>query len=246
MDPKTLEQHLMTDPDRDNPDVAEAVASSQDCARVVEDSRRFEDELGQALKIPERPGLADKIIASRTADPVGPGRAWLLATAAAVCLGVGLVTFQLLPESNPDDRDMDAVWSHLAAHWAHDGVSVLAASETVRGGSDNVRALLDYLGISVDTGLADRFALGKICPTPDGRGAHLILDTEEGPITLIVMPRTQSPAAPASQTLSDGQEAWLVSLGHGSVAVIAHPNQGAHDIARQIRQQISIDDALRL
>lgn len=246
MDSTSLRQHLMTDPDPENPEVVEAVRSSQECAEVLRDSQRFEKMLGSALNLPSRPGLAADIIARRNAVDQGPGLSWMLAAAAAVVLTIGVVTVQFLPDSDPRHQGSEDVWIHLASHWEHDGADVLAASQTMHSQADDIEALLVGLGIAVDPALSARFTLGKICPTPDGDGAHLVLDTAEGPITLIVMPRTRVPDTPTAQRLHDGQEAWLVGLGRGSVAVIADPELGAYDIARQIRQQISIDDSLLL
>jgi hypothetical protein len=236
----------MTDPDPENPDVIEAARSSRECADVLRESQRFEQQLAAALEVPARPGLAADLIARRQALPQGPGISWMLATAAAVVLAVGVVTFQFLPDSKPGDPDLGEVWRHLASHWEHDGAQVLAASQSMRSEASDIADLLGGLGVDVDTELTARFTLGKICPTPDGDGAHLILDTEDGPITLIVMPDTPAPETPTARRLHDGQEAWLVGLNRGSVAVIADPNRGAFEIARRIRQQISIDDSLRL
>jgi len=246
MDSTNLRQHLMTDPDPENPEVVEAARSSKDCAEVLRESQRFEERLAGALEIPSRPGLAADIIARRNAMHQGPGLSWMLATAAAVVLAVGVVTVQFLPDSEPRYQGSEDVWLHLANHWEHDGADVLAASQTMHSEADDIETLLVGLGIDVDPALSARVTLGKICPTPDGDGAHLVLDTAEGPITLIVMPRTRVPETPTAQRLHDGQEAWLVGLERGSVAVIADPELGAYDIARQIRQQISIDDSLLL
>jgi len=236
----------MTDPDPENPEVVEAARSSQECAEVLQESQRFEKELASALDIPPRPGLAADIIARRNTMHQGPGLSWVLATAAAVVLAVGVVTVQFLPDSEPQYLGSEEVWRHLANHWEHDGADVLAASQTMHSQPDDIETLLIGLGIDVDPALSAQVTLGKICPTPDGDGAHLVLDTAEGPITLIVMPGTRVPETPTAQRLHDGQEAWLVGLERGSVAVIADPELGAYDIARQIRQQISIDDSLLL
>ena len=39
--------------------------------------------------------------------------------------------------------------------------------------------------------LADRIGFIKFCPTPGGRGAHMVVNTEHGPVTVIFMPTTR-------------------------------------------------------
>jgi len=246
MDEQVLTHHLMIDPDPKNPELVEAARSSKECADALQDSQRFEKELGEALMLPVHPGRAEDVIARRQAQQRAPALPWMLASAAAVLLAVGVAAVQFLPENDSQARDLDGVWLHVAEHWQHDGARVLAASQIMQSEGDDIESLLAGLGVDIAPELTARVTLGKLCPTPDGNGAHLILDSDDGPITLIVMPGARAPGPPTAQALRDGQQAWLVGLDHGSVAVIANPDQGAFDIARQIRRQISIDDPLLL
>jgi hypothetical protein len=247
MDSRTLEQHLMTDPDPTNPEVVDAARSDADCAAVLRDSEQFERDLRAAMTLPSRPGLAQDIIERRRAKQGRPELPWMLATAAAVTLAIGVVALQMIPgqHDHPHSNSSD-VWVQLAEHWSYDGQQALASSQTASSTPEDIEALLSGLGIDVDRDLIDRVRLGKICPTPSGKGAHLVLTTEDGPITLILMPRTEAPPLPSSQTLSDGKEAWLIGLENGSMAVIADPDQGAFDLARRLGQQVQMGDHVSL
>jgi len=248
MDLQSLKKRLMSDPDFSDPDIQAAARADRDCADAVESARAFEADLATALKVRAPRGLADRVIARQRQAGGRPEMPWMLATAAALMLSVGVVSFQLLSE--PDDGHPELaghdIWAHLAWHWDYDGARALEVSQTNQTSPNEVRALLDELGLRLAPELLAQVQLGKACPTPDGRGAHLILTTADGPITLMIMPQTQVPLAPASATLDNGLEAWLVNLERGSVAVLAEPGRNAHELARQLQQQVSVNDGLQL
>lgn len=246
MDSNSLKQHLMTDPDPDNPEVVDAARNSEDCAEILRESQQFEAQLQAALAVPSRPNLAQDIMARQKADAHGPELPWMLATAAAVTLTIGVVAMQLIPAEEHGHHGHGDVWVHLTEHWSHDGAEVLASSQTMNSQPEEIERLLAGLGVDADPRLIAQVSLGKVCPTPDGDGAHLVLNTAEGPITLIIMPSTESPPLPSSQTMSDGKEAWLVGLEQGSMAVIADPDQDAFELARQLGEQVSVSDTLSL
>ena len=58
----------------------------------------------------------------------------------------------------------------------------------------------------------------KYCPTPAGKGAHMVINTDQGPITVIFMPDTT--VTDGDIVEFDGMKAQLVSLERGSAAII--------------------------
>jgi hypothetical protein len=75
--------------------------------------------------------------------------------------------------------------------------------------------------------LAGKVSLIKFCPTPAGMGAHLVVNTASGPVTIIFMP--DSLVTDGEMFAFDGMQAQLVGLGRGSAAVIGTPSQ---DVAK--------------
>ena len=63
----------------------------------------------------------------------------------------------------------------------------------------------------------------KYCPTPDGKGVHMILNTETGPVTVFYMPDTQ--VTDKELLAFDNMEAILVDLQSGSAAIIGPDQQ---------------------
>ena len=247
MDRDELEKRLMQDPDFNDPAIRQAVEHDPECARIVAEARAFEQKLEQAVSVRAPRDLGDRIIARQRAHGRRPELPWMLSTAAALALAVTLLVFQTLDRSAIErGQSPDEIWVHLASHWHHDGPQALAASRQSQTSTEELSTLLGGLGVELAPEILSRVRLGKACPTPDGRGAHLVLTTDDGPITLMIMPRTPAPMAPASATLESGLEAWLVNLDHGSMAVLAEPGRDAHALARALQNQVSVNESLSL
>jgi hypothetical protein len=76
----------------------------------------------------------------------------------------------------------------------------------------------------------------KYCPTPDGKGVHMVLNTEHGPVTVILMPATS--VDERESRLSNGMQARLVSLSRGSVAVMGADAATVEALALWARESI--------
>ena len=133
---------------------------------------------------------------------------------------------------------MGDLQQHLAWHWQHDGPQVLAISAAGRTQADpnQIQQVLAEFGIQLEPEMLEQVRLTKFCPTPDGAGAHIVLNTESGPVTLYYMPRTRVPSSPTRMRLEDGMEAVALNVERGSLAVIAesrygYARTGARDLA---------------
>ena len=129
------------------------------------------------------------------------------------------------------------------AHFQTVCPSPLASSKTA--GSITAGAPCD-LGVHVEHELMETIRLAKFCPTPDGRGAHAVLETDGGPVTLFYMPRSQAPDAPRKVSLPDGKEGWLINVERGSMALIADSGRDARDLADEIQRQLSFTPGANL
>lgn len=96
--------------------------------------------------------------------------------------------------------------------------------------------MLAALDVEAAPALADIVGVIKYCPTPDGRGVHMVLDTESGPVTVIFMPET---AVVDRGTLQfDDVEAMLVQLQSGSAVIIAPELQQIADVYSMVQSSI--------
>ena len=125
-------------------------------------------------------------------------------------------------------------------HWQYDGPQVLAAAAgRVQADPDHVQRVLSEFGVQLEPELLDQVRLTKFCPTPDGAGAHIVLATASGPVTLYYMPRTRLPSSPASIPLEGGMEAVALNVERGSLAVIADAGTDTPELAREIARQLA-------
>ncbi len=246
MELKAFKERLLTDPDFNDPEIVAARRSDPAFEAIATEAASFEALLRRSLQVRPPPRLAETIILRHSTQiQRRPETPWMLATAAALMLAVGAVSFNLFQTGTEHARHAD-VWSHLDWHWQYDGARAMEMSQIESTEPTEVVGLLASLGVNAEPELLSQVQLGKACPTPNGRGAHLILTTQDGPITLMILPNTQVPNAPTSATLANGMEAWVVNLEHGSMAVIAEPGRLSHQLARQLQQQVSTSGAIEL
>lgn len=187
--------------------------SSPEFEQAAIDAERFEAKLGHALSIPAPERLEEGLmmIARSPSVPVKQKGWWPIALAASVLIAVGAAG--LTWKMNPS---FDSVEDYLVYHYRQDGQKQLSRAD---GASANeVSALLLELNVRTTPALTDIVGLIKYCPTPDGKGVHMILNTQDGPVTVIYMPDTQ--VTDGEVFAFDNMEAILVDLQRGSAAII--------------------------
>ena len=207
-------KHLLgAEPRSGDPDFQRARHSSPEFEQAAADAERFETKLERATSIPAPDGLIEDIMAitRRSSEPVKTRGWWPMALAASVLLAVGAagLTWNM-------NRGWDSVEDYLVYHYRHDGEKVMARADG--GTASDVQAILSELDVQASPALADIVGLIKYCPTPDGKGVHMILNTESGPVTVIYMPHTE--VTDGEMLAFDNVEALLVELQSGSAAII--------------------------
>ncbi len=213
-EPRETAEAWRSDPNADS-SRAEAVAAAE----------RFEDSLEGALRLPvDESSLLEDILAvpSGAGRRSGPPR-WL-AMAASVVLVVGIAGVAWWSQQSGEPN----LERYVAGHYRHDGAEVLARRSE---GADaaQVASVLASLGATASADLAAQVQFIKFCPTPDSRGAHMVLATDAGPVTVIFMPavRVDEPTV----IRFDGVNAQVIGLTSGAAAII-----GADDGAAQALQ----------
>ncbi|NIP18100.1 MAG: DUF3379 family protein, partial [Xanthomonadales bacterium] len=194
----------------------------------------FERKLQRAVEIGVDEAVLDDIldIPNRSASEAATRRppAWL-AMAAGILLVAGVAGIVWLQGPRPT-----TVEEYVAQHHFHDGVHLL---DRTAGTSDpdEAREILAGLGLDTDSLLAGRIAVIKYCPTMDGRGIHMVVNTENGPIQVIYMPAT--PVEDGKDFRFEQMHAHLVSLDRGSAAVIGSLGQPVTGLDALLRQSLT-------
>ena len=204
---------LGAEPRNSDPEFRRACHSSPEFEEEAREAGEFEDKLERALALSAPAGLLEDLVAVSRQTPSQPGKRHVLRYALAASLFVAVGAAGIVWKMTPG---WDSVEEYLVDHYRHDGISLMA-----RTGSDStadVQAILSELSIQVSPELADIVGVIKYCPTPDGKGVHMILNTNDGPVTVFYMPETE---VTDGETLAfDGVEAVLVELRSGSAAII--------------------------
>jgi len=215
-------RQLGTDPNSQDPEFLRVRDSAPEFVQAANESTQFERKLARAVAVPVAPNvLADLKETTRTTAG-GPIRWRYYAMAAGVLLAITAagITWRM------NALKFASVEQYVAYHYHHDGEDVLARANGQR--ADNIEEVLSGFNVKLAPGLAGMVSLIKFCPTPAGMGAHLVVNTSSGPVTIIFMPDTV--VADGEMLAFDGMQAQLVGLGRGSAAVIGTSSQNVAEL----------------
>ena len=229
MDFSEFKRLLGADPRNRDPEFLRARASSAEFEQEAAEADRLEALLDRAVSLPVPEELMAEIrsIPERRTEP--RRRAWPLAMAAGLLIAVGAagLIWQMTPS-------WGSVEDYVADHYRHDGAALLARADGEV--ADEVQSLLAEFDVEALPALAGIIGVIKYCPTPDGKGVHMVLNSERGLVTVIYMPDT--PVTDRKAITFDDREALLVALKSGSAAIIGSPQQRISDLYALIQDSI--------
>jgi len=224
-----FKRRLGEDPLNMDDEMLRARQSSPEFEQAATEAEAFERSLNAALNVAAPTDLL-KNISAITETPAKQRRWAPLAMAASLIMAVGAagIVWQ-------QTHQWESVEAYVADHYHYDGANVIehAADQMSELDINNLMARFDASAIPELAGL---IGFVKVCPTPDGKGAHMVLNTESGPVSVIFMPKTQ---------VTDGEvlefeqaHAYLVNLDVGSAVIIAPQGQPIEQYAAMIRSSI--------
>ena len=222
------------DPWNRDPEILRARNSAPEFEAAAAEAEAFEEKLQSALHIQPPADLLEGIKGiSREVENIQPAkqRRWMpLALAASLLIAVGAVGMVW-----KQSRQWDNVEAYLADHYSIDGDALVAQATDIVSEQDIAR-IMASLNASADQQLSGRIKFIKFCPTPEGRGAHMVVSTDQGPMTIIFMPKTQ--VTDGEMVKFDQMHAFLVSLEHGSAAIIGKQSQAVESMEAVIRESL--------
>jgi len=223
---------LGADPLNRDPETLRARNSAPEFEAAAAEAEAFEEKLRSALLVqPPADFLGDiKAISQQPAKQ----RNWVpLALAASLLITVGAVTLVW-----KQSHQWESVEAYVADHYSHDG-SKLVANATEFVAQKDIDKIMAKLGASAGEQLSGRIKFIKFCPTPEGRGAHMVVSTDQGPMTIIFMPEVQ--VADGEMVEFDQMHAMLVNLEHGSAAIIGEQGQAVESLQAMVRESLKTD-----
>ena len=217
------------DPLNQDPETLRARNSAPGFEAAATEAEAFEEKLQAALNVAAPVDLlAD--IKSITEQPA-KRRNWMpLAMAASVLLVIGAAGIVW-----KQTHSWDSVEAYVQDHYGHDGGSVLADATSFVANEDIIN-IMSRFGANVDETLSERIKFIKYCPTPDGKGVHMVVSTDQGPMTVLYMPETDVINGEIIQF--DQQHALLVSLQRGSAVIIGEKSQAIQDLEPTLRSSL--------
>ena len=231
MDFSEFKRLLGADPRNRDPEFLRARASSPEFEEAAADAERFEDLLTRAVAVPVPDQLIEEIRATpqRASSPGGRSRWMQMAMAAGLLIAIGAagLTWRM-------NTSWDSLEDYVSDHYRHDGPELLARADGRV--AENVQDLLGEFDVAALPALAEIVGVIKYCPTPDGKGVHMVLNSERGPVTVIYMPETS--VTDHEQFAFDEREAVLVELESGSAAIIGSAVQQIADLHDLVQESI--------
>lgn len=225
-------RRLGAEPRSEDPEFVAARDATPENRQAAFEADAFEATLERAVRLPEPEDLMDVIGSVALRPATGPNvlRArwpWALAASLLVAVGAAGVTWQM-------NRSWESVEAYVMDHYRHDGEKIITRSlESPYG---DVHEVLAEFGLDAAPQLAGIVSLVKFCPTPEGKGVHMILDTESGPVTVIYMPDAK--VTDREMMAFDDREALLLTVEGGAAAIIASPAQHVEDFYAMVHDAI--------
>lgn len=225
-----FKEWLAGDPLSREPETSRARENGPEFEQAALDEALFHEKLSAAINFDvDSQALADEIIANTFVERRGLPRWMALAASLVVVAGVAAILVENI--SQPD-----TIEEYVAVHFEHDGRKLLERAESPVP-ADKVRRIMASWDLEAAPELAERVTYIKKCFTMDGLGAHMVVQTDQGAVTLIVMPNTR--VNDGQLVAFDRMEAHLVALGGYSAAIISRPDQAVGDLENLVRSGIS-------
>jgi len=206
-----------------------ARGSAPEFEQAAVNTEAFEHKLESALRIQPPADLLENIqaIPQQSAQRFN----WMpLAMAASLLLAIGAVGVAW-----QQSQQLQQIEAYLAGHYAKDGPALL--QRAVGGVSEqSINRIMASLNATAGQQLVDRIQYIKFCPTPDGRGAHMVVSTPEGLVTIIFMPETL--VTDGKMIEFDQLHAYLVTLKHGSAAIIGTRAQPVESLKAVVKNAL--------
>ncbi|MEE8339227.1 MAG: DUF3379 family protein [Xanthomonadales bacterium] len=227
-------RQLGAEPHSRDPAFLRARQSSPEFVRAAQEADAFEKKLTRAVDLQLPDDMMERILqvsrspVETSATATTPWwRSMALAAGILIAVGAAGITWNM-------NRGWDNVNEYLADHYSHDGPGLVArAGEKT---TEDIQAIFALFNVKAAPELAKIVSVIKYCPTPDGKGVHMVLNTSAGPVTVIYMPATE---VNDRETLAfDGMHALLVSLEIGSAAIIGTGSQGISALYSVIQSSI--------
>ena len=193
------------------------------CARFETELHELDEDIRRVLDVPVPEQLAPRILlAQSTRCRRRQSRLWWLASAASLLLLVGLIV--AIVNQRADEPLEDVVVAHIRAEAHH-------LTERNDVPVEKLQNVLARVGQRV-VGDIGAINYAGVCPIGARNGAHLIIEGQRGPVTVLILPATVV-AQRRSIDVTD-LHGMILPAENGSIAIVGTPGEDLEPVARRI------------
>lgn len=222
-------KRLGADPWNRDPETLRARNSAAEFETAAMEAEAFEEKLQSLLRIQPPVELLDEIKAI-SKQPVKRRNLLPLALAASLLIAVGSIGLIW-----KNSRQWDTIEDYIADHYSLDGAAFIAQATDIVAEQEIIEILASLNAAALQQ-LSGRIRFIKFCPTPAGLGAHMVVSTDQGLMTIIFMPKTQ--VTDGEMVRFDQMHAFLVNFEYGSAAIIGRQSQTFTSLVTVIRNSL--------
>ena len=233
MDDLEFRRRILADPNDNSPDMATARNSSVNNRKLSDELQQLDAQIDNILKVDVPDDLADRIIfhqSGQSRDKPNKARFHLaIAASVAFVFGVllGQFNLQILPPTETTGIGQIALQHVYTEAPFIDGVD---ESVSLR----QVNAKLQPFGTNL-TELPGHVYYVNHCGFGDQNALHMVMETEEGKVTIFVVPEKST----TTSTFNDSQmKGVVVPLQHTSLIVVGEKGQDVAPIANTIKSEM--------
>ena len=224
-------RQLGAEPRNQEPEFLRARQSSPEFLQASADADAFEEKLNRAMSLSEpenmKKGLLEISLAPIQTVTKPGWQSMAMAAGLLVVIGAAGIGWNM-------NRGWDSVEEYLADHYGHDGPGLVAqAGENT---NKDIGKFFSRFDVEATPELANIVSIIKFCPTPDGKGIHMVLNTSEGPVSLIYMPDTE--VTDQELIVFGDMRALMVKLETGSAVIIGSESQSISTLYPLIQESI--------
>jgi hypothetical protein len=192
------------EPDSTNPEVVTHIESCPECARYRQELQAMDRLIYRALAV-DAPAETS---ASQPKQKQSTNRVWRMAASALITVLVGAMSLWLL-------TPRDSFAAEAIDHVKHEQFSLVRTSETVD--DKELEAVLAASRLRLKPGAA-RVSYAQSCLFRGQRVPHLVVQTEQGPVTALVV--TDAPTQQRKRFDEDGFQGEIISAPRGVIVVL--------------------------
>ncbi len=231
MNSTELKRALLADPTHLEPEQLRALEQDGELRAYFNEALELDGLIHQALQVAVPEDLEERLQtincgeAANTTSSVLP--TWLKGAALAASLGMVMMGYQLLGHGSLPDE--------IIAHIQHEPASLM---------SDHPVDIRDVKALFADFDLQLKAPLGKVtyltrCRIHGRSGIHMVLDTAQGRVTVLLIPSTKMDEM--TEVQGDGLEGYVLGLRNRfAMAIIGQTGQPLMQVERLMRDALAI------